>query len=269
MNVWRLVAHHEDPEGATEWAIAAGKVAVGWGSSGDLRDLAPSSATEISRSLPSVYPDLQNAHLGGPSLWNFFKLMEIGDLVIVSGASERIHVVEITGNYFFASLRDSFGDYRHQRTAVITGRDPDELWALVGSSVAKGNNVRWAVALCDAQAAIVTTASGLVYSEGSRFEVAASVVERNPQARDACLLHHGYRCSVCDMDFGERYGQLGKGFIHVHHLSPLAGVTAPRLVDPKLDLIPVCPNCHAMVHQTRPPLTIEELKSVLNDPAKS
>jgi 5-methylcytosine-specific restriction protein A len=26
------------------------------------------------------------------------------------------------------------------------------------------------------------------------------------------------------------------------------------------DLIPLCPNCHAMVHRRRPPLTVEELK---------
>jgi hypothetical protein len=263
VNVWRLVAHHEDPKGAIEWSIATGKVAVGWGSAGDLRDLAPSSGTDISHTLPSVYPDLQNAHLGGPSLWNFFKLMKIGDLAIVSGGGARSHVVEITGDYFFASARDSFGDYFHQRTAVVTDKDPDELWASVCSKVQEGNNVRWTVALCGLQSPSANGTDLATYSEGSRFEVTASAVERNPQARDACLRHHGHRCAACDLDFGERYGELGNGFIHVHHLSPLAGTIEARQVDPKSDMMPLCPNCHAMVHRARPPLSIEALKRLL------
>ncbi|WP_444659086.1 hypothetical protein ACRQV7_00760 [Caproiciproducens sp. R2] len=32
------------------------------------------------------------------------------------------------------------------------------------------------------------------------------------------------------------------------------------IVDPIEDLEPVCPNCHAMLHRTAPPLSIEELK---------
>ena len=39
--------------------------------------------------------------------------------------------------------------------------------------------------------------------------------ERDPRARSACLAHYGTRCVVCGLDFAERYGQIGQGFIHV------------------------------------------------------
>jgi 5-methylcytosine-specific restriction protein A len=57
------------------------------------------------------------------------------------------------------------------------------------------------------------------------------------------------RCEVpdCGFDFEDRYGELGRGFAHVHHLRPLAdapGPTQTRLED----LAVVCANCHAMIH---------------------
>lgn len=95
--------------------------------------------------------------------------------------------------------------------------------------------------------------------EGGRRAVTVSAVERNAEARSLCLKWHGYRCKVCGIDFGEKYGELGEGFIHVHHLKPLASITQRRPVDPKVDLIPVCPNCHAMLHRRTPPFAVEEI----------
>ncbi|WP_422678748.1 hypothetical protein [Christiangramia echinicola] len=34
-------------------------------------------------------------------------------------------------------------------------------------------------------------------------------------------------------------------------------------VDPIRDLIPVCPNCHFMLHKRTPAFTIEELKNMI------
>jgi 5-methylcytosine-specific restriction protein A len=59
------------------------------------------------------------------------------------------------------------------------------------------------------------------------------------------------------------YGEIGKGFIHVHHLKPVSEINGEYEVDPIEHLVPVCPNCHAMLHSQHPPLTIEELKKQL------
>lgn len=97
--------------------------------------------------------------------------------------------------------------------------------------------------------------------EGARTDVVQSQLERDLAARAACLRFYGYACIVCGLDFAKRYGPIGKCFIHVHHLKPLA--MGERLVDPVVDLRPMCPNCHAMAHRVNPPLPVESLKSLL------
>ena len=103
------------------------------------------------------------------------------------------------------------------------------------------------------------------YIEGQMREVRVNVYERDPQARLACIAAHGWRCAVCRMSFREVYGDLGRDFIHVHHLHPLGGKGKGkrRKVDPVEDLRPVCPNCHAMLHRPDQLLEIEELRRVI------
>lgn len=88
--------------------------------------------------------------------------------------------------------------------------------------------------------------------------------ERDVHARAACLAHHGYRCQVCDKTMEEIYGPIGKDFIHVHHLKPLSEIREEYVVDPIRDLVPVCPNCHAMLHRKSQVLSIEELRSMVH-----
>jgi 5-methylcytosine-specific restriction enzyme A len=63
------------------------------------------------------------------------------------------------------------------------------------------------------------------YPEGSTKRVSVNAYERNPQARKDCIAHYGLTCQVCGFDFEAVYGtQLGRGYIHVHHLKPLSEV---------------------------------------------
>jgi len=88
--------------------------------------------------------------------------------------------------------------------------------------------------------------------------------ERNRKARERCLREYGYNCAACGMNFADRYGEIGDGFIHVHHLRAISSIGAEYVIDPISDLRPLCPNCHAMVHRRTPALTIEELREVLH-----
>ncbi len=99
--------------------------------------------------------------------------------------------------------------------------------------------------------------------EGNARRVTVNSIERNAKARRDCIAFHGCNCKVCAISFGASYGDLGDGFIHVHHIDPLGSASGVRAVDPKVDLIPLCPNCHAMVHRRKPPLTILELKNLI------
>ena len=106
------------------------------------------------------------------------------------------------------------------------------------------------------------------YVEGATKTISVNIYERNPQARKACLLAYGHRCSVCDFSFEALYGEIGRGFIHVHHLKQLADIGSEYQLNPLTDLRPVCPNCHAMLHRRRPAYSIEELVELRNTAKK-
>lgn len=96
--------------------------------------------------------------------------------------------------------------------------------------------------------------------EGARRTIKVNAYERDPEARRRCIEHWGCQCSVCDFHFEYSYGPIGKSYIHVHHLVPLSTIGEEYVVDPINDLRPVCPNCHAMLHRSSPPMTIKELQ---------
>jgi len=97
--------------------------------------------------------------------------------------------------------------------------------------------------------------------EGASRKIFVNAYERSPKARRACIKYWGAKCCVCKCDFAKIYGEIGEGFIVVHHLKPLAEVGEQYEVDPIKDLCPVCPNCHAMIHRSREQtLKLDELR---------
>ena len=101
--------------------------------------------------------------------------------------------------------------------------------------------------------------------EGAKKTITVNSYERNPLARRLCIEYYGATCSVCDFDFEKEYGEIGKGFIHVHHLTKVSDIGDRYEIDPVKELRPVCPNCHAMLHSDKDTLTIEELKNLYNN----
>ncbi len=100
-------------------------------------------------------------------------------------------------------------------------------------------------------------------AEGAARKILTTKYERSPINRALCLAAKGYSCSVCGMNFQQTYGELGREYIHVHHAVPVSKMGENYLVDPLKELFPVCPNCHAMLHRTDPPMSIEELRTLL------
>jgi hypothetical protein len=101
------------------------------------------------------------------------------------------------------------------------------------------------------------------YWEGMATKINVNRYERDPDARKDCLKVHGFSCCVCDFNFEQIYGELGKGYIHVHHITPLSEIREGYQPNPHTDLIPVCPNCHAMIHSKRKTLSVDELKDLI------
>ncbi len=103
------------------------------------------------------------------------------------------------------------------------------------------------------------------YYEGASHRVLVNRYERDRRARMKCIEHFGAYCQVCSFDFAQKYGIIGKGIIHVHHTVPITDIGADYQIDPITDLQPVCPNCHMMLHQRKPPYSIDELREIMQE----
>ncbi len=104
---------------------------------------------------------------------------------------------------------------------------------------------------------------GEVLVEGAVSRVWINAYERNPEARRRCIEAYGRNCSICGFNFGIVYGQVADGYIHVHHLRPVSEMGAEYVIDPVVDLRPVCPNCHAVLHRFNPPFSIDEVREFM------
>jgi 5-methylcytosine-specific restriction protein A len=101
------------------------------------------------------------------------------------------------------------------------------------------------------------------FTEGKIKDSHSTVFERKRGNRLACLAAHGYKCAVCGFDFEEHYGILGKEFIEVHHIIPLSQIRKEYIINPKKDLVPLCSNCHSMIHRKRnEPIPFEIFKNL-------
>ena len=257
MQIWRLVAHHEESEKALQQMKEKGRIAIGWSDLGDLNLLEPKNSKDISSKIKEIRADVSNAMMAGPSLWNLYSEIEIGDQVIITAKGKRECVFEVTGDYVFDKANSILG-YSHQRPAALTGIDPQKLWLASDSSVAEGENVRWTLSKCKG----TKRSEEIVYFEGKRYSVSSTAIERDGSARKKCLEHFGYSCNVCTINFKEEYGEIGENYIHVHHRVDIAHFSGEHIIDPAKDLIPLCPNCHAMVHTEKPAMSIDKLKSI-------
>jgi predicted HNH restriction endonuclease len=100
--------------------------------------------------------------------------------------------------------------------------------------------------------------------EGGQKQIFTTVYERDRISRDLAISIHGYACMICHFNFRNFYGTWGEGFIHVHHITPLSVQKQRGKVNPKTDMIVVCPNCHAMIHRRKDKvLTLEDLQEFI------
>ena len=94
--------------------------------------------------------------------------------------------------------------------------------------------------------------------------------ERNQDARKACIEYYKERhegrivCECCGFDFSKAYPGIGEEYIEVHHLKPISQGGGEHPVVPEKDLVPLCSNCHSMIHREGGQgdcMSLEELKS--------
>ncbi len=103
------------------------------------------------------------------------------------------------------------------------------------------------------------------YYEGAVEKVIVNKYERSAVAKKKCLKHYGTQCKICGFKFSDKYGKEFKNKIHIHHIKPISEIGEEYKIDPINDLIPVCPNCHMILHSKgkNQVYTVEEVKNMI------
>jgi 5-methylcytosine-specific restriction protein A len=102
------------------------------------------------------------------------------------------------------------------------------------------------------------------YDESKITPKTVYATTRSQKARQECINFHGTVCKICGFDFEKIYGEIGKEFIEVHHIESITTLSRHDEyagTNPIKDLIPVCSNCHSMLHRKRPAYLPEVIKN--------
>lgn len=86
------------------------------------------------------------------------------------------------------------------------------------------------------------------YESGVGKKILVNKYERNSTARRKCIELYGTKCIICGFNSADIYGNDFLDKIEVHHIVPINEIQADYKVDPSKDLVPVCPNCHMILH---------------------
>lgn len=111
--------------------------------------------------------------------------------------------------------------------------------------------------------------------EGLLKQYLKTTYERSRLARQKCLEYYQNKpvCQICGFDFEKVYGERPdkEPFIEIHHIDPLSTISKEKgnhKVNYKTDLIPLCSNCHSMIHyygkETLTPSELKELYKLHN-----
>ncbi|MFB5762937.1 HNH endonuclease [Paenibacillus medicaginis] len=89
--------------------------------------------------------------------------------------------------------------------------------------------------------------------------------ERSIKNRTKAIEIHGTTCKACGFKFNEFYGEdLANNFIEIHHTVPLSELKEGTSINSLTDLVPLCSNCHSMIHRRRNRvMTVVELQSII------
>jgi DNA-binding MarR family transcriptional regulator len=120
---------------------------------------------------------------------------------------------------------------------------------------------------------VQTFDENIIISEGLKIYNTIGLYERSKKLRDFAIDHFTIKnkinCHCCSFDFEDFYGtNIGKGFIEIHHVKPIfkfEDVDITSTLEKAIDnLIPVCSNCHRMIHRNwKKPLELQVLREAV------
>jgi Rad3-related DNA helicase len=94
------------------------------------------------------------------------------------------------------------------------------------------------------------------WDEGGIEQKLKNERKRMKSIRPAALKHYEKKCYSCSM-VPQHISQ-----IDIHHLDPITGGERKTVLK---DVIPLCSNCHKLVHSCEPMYSLQEVKEILNN----
>jgi hypothetical protein len=230
---------------------------------------------------PLAKVDLSKYHPGEPKhLWS--KLapsqqaslrkvayeMKEGDIIYVKQGPRIVSRGKVVGPYRFDSefrLRcpDSKIPWSHQVPVnwefdfqpidMLLGSEPSTVLLLSGDRLQRlEQSIDETHKVSDKQDAL----------EGEKFKAETTFRKRSRALIEAKKANSDGRCEACGFSFGERYGEIGRDCLVAHHINAIAGrsTASKKTLD---DIVLLCPNCHAVIHSSEVPISLDNLKSML------
>jgi 5-methylcytosine-specific restriction protein A len=83
--------------------------------------------------------------------------------------------------------------------------------------------------------------------------------------RAGAIVSEGFptKCRCCGFDFNLVYGpELARDYIEIHHIKSITQTDG--VLNPATDLVPLCSNCHSMVHRKRGKIMpVEKIQAIM------
>lgn len=148
----------------------------------------------------------------------------------------------------------------------------DELNYFFSQKFDYSDTMEVALSIADTTQRITIYDENMFISEGKIEKKEIKNRTRSKALRDAALAFYSVngviKCDVCGFSYEEKYGELGKGYIEIHHEKPICEYgtngSAEFISEAIKNVKPLCANCHRMIHRNPlKPLTISDLKSII------
>ncbi|MBM3330987.1 hypothetical protein FJY68_03940 [candidate division WOR-3 bacterium] len=199
------------------------------------------------------------------SLRRFIYEMKPGDIIYAKNGPRIVGRGKVVSEYLYdpAVMDDPDHPHDHYRRVEwnatfrpIPLKLGAEQWTVLPLNDSQLRSLGVAERTATARSRTMEAREGEVYRSEIQFR------KRNSALIAAKKMHSDYRCEVCGMHYGERYGDTGRDYIVAHHLKPV-GVRTRASVTRLSDIALVCSNCHDMLHRRIPPYSIELLRRLL------
>jgi len=238
--------------------------------------------TEKALVLPSLLIMARNNGRAKTTLLNkeLRKILEISgeDLRILSGRKDDKFSQKVRNLKSHDTFEDlGFAKYNTkdkmfeitQKGITALDENKDSLFYFIKNNFSANDSLSGLEDLTNKQTDLEVFDEDIIISEGKSEYILTKKNQRSGKLRKKAIEHYKdirgtLYCDICNFDFEKTYGAPAKGYIEMHHLKPVYmykdGDVERTIMDAIINLLPVCANCHRVIHRRKPPYEIKDVR---------